>query len=95
MRHNFSSNNSRISIGSQSSKEVNELAVLLEYIDKFVADIDIERKRYNRFYWGTSILEPNLQNTKFNLQNISLLTRPNLLVSFSVTMKVLLRMWPR
>ena len=69
MRHNFSSN-SRVSLGSQSSKGANELAVLLEYIDKLVADVDIERKRYNRFHWGTSVLQPNLQNTKFNLQNI-------------------------
>ncbi len=69
MRHNLSSN-SRVSLGSQSSKEANELAVILEYIDKLVADVDIERKRYNRFHWGTSVLEPNLQNTKFNLQSI-------------------------
>ncbi len=69
MRHNFSSN-TRVSIGSQSSKGANELAVLLEYIDKLVADIDIESKLYNRFHWGTSVLQPNLQNIKFNLQNI-------------------------
>jgi len=69
VRHNFSSY-SRVSIGSQSSKGANELAVLLEYIDKLVADVDIESKRYNRFHWGTSVLQPNLQNTKFNLQSI-------------------------
>ena len=69
VRHNFSFNN-RVSIGSQSSKGANELAVLLEYIDKLVADVDIKSKRYNRFHWGTSVLEPNLQSTKFNLQNI-------------------------
>ena len=49
--------------------------MLLEYIRKLVADVDIERKRYSRFYCGTSVLEPNSQNTKFNLQNIEFMDK--------------------